>query len=66
MKRFSTSEEIIINNEIFTIVEIEETINEKTQSQDFIYYLDRWCEIIEKDMFLESEYDKIRSMQTVR
>lgn len=66
MKRFSTSEEIIINNEIFTIVEVEETINEKTQSQDFIYYLDRWCEIIEKDMFLESEYDKIRSMQTVR
>lgn len=66
MKRFSTSEEIIINNEIFTIVEVEETINEKTQSQDFIYYLDRWCETIEKDMFLESEYDKIRSMQTMR
>lgn len=62
MKRFSAGDFITIAQVEYFIVEVEEIRNEVLQCYDFRYYLDRWCDEINGDSFIESEYDKVRSL----
>jgi len=65
MKRFSVGDFITIAQEEYFVVEVEEIRNDTLQCCDFRYYLDLYCDEINSDSFLESEYDKIRSLQKV-
>jgi len=62
MKRFNVGDQIIIQSTETTIIEVEKLVDKDVV--DYRYYIDQQTQF--GDSFLESDYDKITKMQTVR